>query len=90
MKKPKVVEMKVTPAIRKVLLSSKTAMLIQLRNDRMWEQTKLLVANHDGDERKISFHQVRLDFLNFIIPEIETLSDANFKAWVKANRSNLF
>jgi len=90
MKKPKVVEMKVTPAIRKVLLSSKTAMLIQLHNDRMWEQTKLLVATHDGDERRISFHQVRLDFLNFIIPEIETLTPAAFKAWVKANRSNLF
>jgi len=90
MKKPKIVEMKVTPAIRKVLLSSKTAMLIQLRNDRMWEQTKLLVANHDGDARQISFHQTRLDFLNIIIPEIENLTPAEFKAWVKANRSNLF
>ncbi len=80
----------ITPSVRKVLLSSKTAMLIQLRNDRMWEQTKLLVANHDGDERKISFHQVRLDFLNFIIPEIEALTPSAFKAWVKANRSNLF
>jgi len=90
MKKPKVVEMKVTPAIRKVLLSHKTPMLIQLRNDRSWEQVKLLVAKNDGDERRISFHQVRLDFLNTIIPQIEAFTDAEFKAWVKANRSNLF
>lgn len=80
----------ITPAVRKVLLSSKTAMLIQLRNDRMWEQTKLLVANHERDTSRISFHQTRLDFLNFIIPEIETLTPSAFKAWVKANRSNLF
>lgn len=85
----KLITMKITPAIRKVILSAKTPMLIQLRNDRIWEKTKLVVAKAEKSD-KVGFHEIRLKSLNAFIAHIESLDDKGFKKFVKEHRNEIF
>lgn len=85
----KIITMKLTPAVRKVILSAKTPMLIQLRNDRIMELTHLAIARATSPS-KVAFHEVRIESLTAFIAKVEAMSDAEFKTFVKEHGNEIF
>lgn len=82
--------MKVTPSVRKVLLSSKAAMGIQCTNDLIWERTKLKVARFEGNARLVGFHECRIASLESFIADLESMTPAGFKQFVKEHGKEIF
>ena len=85
----KMITMKLTPAIRKVILSAKTPMLIQLRNDRIMELTHLAIAKATHSN-KVSFHEVRINSLTAFIAKVEAMNDTQFKTFIKEHGNEIF
>ena len=81
--------MKLTGKARKVVLSAKTPMLIQLRNDRIMELTHLAIAKATNPS-KVSFHEVRIQSLTDFITKVERMNDAQFNTFVKEHGDEIF
>lgn len=82
--------MKLKGKARKVVLSAKTPMLIQLGNDLIWERTRLVVAKAEKSDRGIAFHECRIASLEKFIALIKSLDDATFKKFVKEHGKEIF
>lgn len=74
---------------RKIVLSAKTPMLIQLRNDRIMELTHLAIAK-ETNPSKVAFHEVRIDSLSAFIAKVEAMTDTEFKTFVKEHGNEIF
>ena len=74
---------------RKIVLSAKTPMLIQLRNDRIMELTHLAIAKATNPS-KVAFHEVRIDSLSAFIAKVEAMTDTEFKTFVKEHGNEIF
>jgi hypothetical protein len=81
--------MKLTGKARSVVLSAKTPMLIQLRNDRIMELTHLAIAKATNPS-KVAFHEVRIDSLSAFIAKVEAMTDTEFKTFVKEHGHEIF
>lgn len=75
---------------RKIVLSAKTPMLIQLRNDRILELTHLTIAKAEKAERTIAFHECRIESLTNFIAKVEAMTDKQFKTFVKEHGNEIF
>ena len=78
-----------SPAARKIVLSAKTPMLIQLRNDRIMELTHLAIAKATNPN-KVAFHEIRIDSLTAFIAKVEAMTDKQFKTFVKKHGNEIF
>lgn len=74
---------------RKIVLSAKTPMLVQLRNDRIMELTHLAIARATNPS-KVAFHEVRIESLTAFIAKVEAMSDTEFKTFVKEHGDEIF